>query len=75
MRKPRIPGAVQLMATPMTMGVDEFTRYLNQDIAKWARIVKVSGAKPEQCESRPKCHLDAKLEFADLVRQSCVAGL
>ncbi|HEX7436233.1 MAG TPA: tripartite tricarboxylate transporter substrate binding protein [Caldimonas sp.] len=35
-------------ATPMTMGVDEFTRYLNQDIAKWARIVKISGAKPDQ---------------------------
>lgn len=31
----------------MTMGVDEFTRYLNDDIAKWANIVKVSGAKPE----------------------------
>jgi tripartite-type tricarboxylate transporter receptor subunit TctC len=29
----------------MTMGVDEFTRYLNSDIAKWANIVKVSGAK------------------------------
>jgi tripartite-type tricarboxylate transporter receptor subunit TctC len=35
-------------ATPMTMGVDEFTRYLNQDIEKWARIVKISGAKPDQ---------------------------
>jgi tripartite-type tricarboxylate transporter receptor subunit TctC len=35
-------------ATPMTMGVDEFTRYLNQDIAKWTRIVKISGAKPDQ---------------------------
>lgn len=31
----------------MTMNVDEFTRYLNDDIAKWANIVKVSGAKPE----------------------------
>jgi tripartite-type tricarboxylate transporter receptor subunit TctC len=31
----------------MTMGVDEFTRYMNDDIAKWARIVKFSGAKPE----------------------------
>ena len=31
----------------MTMGVDEFTRYLNEDIAKWAHIVKISGAKPE----------------------------
>jgi tripartite-type tricarboxylate transporter receptor subunit TctC len=34
-------------STPMTMGVDEFTRYLNEDITKWARIVKVSGAKVE----------------------------
>ncbi|HEY6134168.1 MAG TPA: tripartite tricarboxylate transporter substrate binding protein [Rubrivivax sp.] len=31
----------------MTMGVDEFTRYMNDDITKWARIVKFSGAKPE----------------------------
>jgi tripartite-type tricarboxylate transporter receptor subunit TctC len=28
----------------LTMNVDEFTRYLNTDITKWARIVKVSGA-------------------------------
>jgi tripartite-type tricarboxylate transporter receptor subunit TctC len=35
-------------ATPMTMGTDEFARYLNQDIEKWARIVKISGAKPDQ---------------------------
>jgi len=35
-------------ATPMTMSVAEFTRYLNDDIVKWARIVKISGAKPEQ---------------------------
>lgn len=33
--------------TPMTMGIDEFSRYLNDDIAKWAHIVKVSGAKAE----------------------------
>ncbi len=33
--------------TAMTMGVDEFSRYMNDDIAKWARIVKFSGAKPE----------------------------
>jgi tripartite-type tricarboxylate transporter receptor subunit TctC len=31
--------------TAMTMGVDEFTRYMNDDIAKWANIVKISGAK------------------------------
>lgn len=31
----------------MTMGVDEFTRYMNDDIVKWARIVKFSGAKVE----------------------------
>ena len=35
-------------ATPMTMSVDEFTRFLNADITKWARIVKISGAKPDQ---------------------------
>jgi tripartite-type tricarboxylate transporter receptor subunit TctC len=33
--------------TPMTMGLDEFTRYLNDDIAKWANVVRISGAKPE----------------------------
>ena len=33
--------------TAMTMGVDEFGRYTNDDIAKWARIVKFSGAKAE----------------------------
>ena len=32
-------------AVPMVMGVDEFGRYLNGDIEKWARIVKLSGAK------------------------------
>jgi hypothetical protein len=31
----------------LTMNVDEFTRYLNEDIAKWAQVVKISGAKPE----------------------------
>ena len=35
-------------AMPMTMNVAEFTRYLDADIVKWAHIVKVSGAKPEQ---------------------------
>ena len=34
-------------ATPMTMGVDEFTRYIDDDIVKWAKVVKFSGAKPE----------------------------
>ena len=32
----------------MVMGVEAFGRYLQDDIAKWARIVKVSGAKAEQ---------------------------
>ena len=31
----------------MTMSVDEFTRYLEADIGKWAQVVKVSGAKAE----------------------------
>ncbi len=34
-------------ATPMTMAPDEFTRYMNDDVAKWARIVRISGAKVE----------------------------
>lgn len=34
-------------ATPMTMGVDEFARYVDADIAKWAKVVKFSGAKEE----------------------------
>lgn len=33
-------------AVPMSMTVPEFDQYLNADIAKWANIVKVSGAKP-----------------------------
>ena len=33
--------------TAMTMSVDEFTRYMADDITKWARIVKISGAKAE----------------------------
>jgi tripartite-type tricarboxylate transporter receptor subunit TctC len=35
-------------AVPMVMGVESFGRYLQDDIAKWARIVKISGAKAEQ---------------------------
>ena len=35
-------------ATPMTMNPEEFAKYLNDDIAKWARIVKISGAKADQ---------------------------
>jgi tripartite-type tricarboxylate transporter receptor subunit TctC len=35
-------------AVPMTMTVAEFTRFLDDDIVKWARIVKISGAKPDQ---------------------------
>jgi len=35
-------GAVALSMTP-----DEFARYMREDIEKWARIVKLSGAKPD----------------------------
>ena len=34
-------------ATPMVMSVADFNRYVQGDIAKWARIVKISGAKAE----------------------------
>jgi len=35
-------------ALPMPMTPDEFSRYLNDDIVKWERIVKISGAKADQ---------------------------
>lgn len=34
-------------AVPMSMTVSEFDQYLSADIAKWAHIVKISGAKPD----------------------------
>jgi tripartite-type tricarboxylate transporter receptor subunit TctC len=34
-------------AVPMSMSVPEFQQYLKDDIAKWANIVRISGAKPE----------------------------
>jgi tripartite-type tricarboxylate transporter receptor subunit TctC len=36
-------GAVAMSMTP-----DEFGHFLREDIEKWARVVKVSGAKPDQ---------------------------
>jgi tripartite-type tricarboxylate transporter receptor subunit TctC len=35
-------------AVPMAMTPEEFARYTADDIAKWERIVKISGAKPDQ---------------------------
>ncbi|MDB5901383.1 MAG: transporter [Betaproteobacteria bacterium] len=35
-------------AVPMVMSPGEFERYMNDDIAKWAKIVKLSGARPDQ---------------------------
>jgi len=35
-------------AVAMTMSPDEFARYMSEDIVKWERIVKISGAKPDQ---------------------------
>ena len=35
-------------AAAMTMTPDEFGKYIAQDIVKWERIVKISGAKPDQ---------------------------
>ena len=35
-------------ATPMQMSPDAFTKYVRDDIDKWAQVVKVSGAKFEE---------------------------
>jgi len=35
-------------AVAMTMNPDEFARFMTDDIAKWDRIVKISGAKADQ---------------------------
>jgi tripartite-type tricarboxylate transporter receptor subunit TctC len=35
-------------AVPMTKTPAEFARFLEQDIVKWERVVKISGAKPDQ---------------------------
>jgi tripartite-type tricarboxylate transporter receptor subunit TctC len=35
-------------AEPMAMTVADFEKYLNADIAKWAKVVKISGAKADQ---------------------------
>jgi tripartite-type tricarboxylate transporter receptor subunit TctC len=32
-------------SAPLTMNVEEFTRYLNEDIAKWANLVKSANIK------------------------------
>jgi tripartite-type tricarboxylate transporter receptor subunit TctC len=35
-------------AVPLTMTVAEFEKYLHADIAKWAKVVKISGARADQ---------------------------
>jgi tripartite-type tricarboxylate transporter receptor subunit TctC len=35
-------------AVAMTMTPDEFGKYIGEDVVKWERIVKISGAKPDQ---------------------------
>jgi tripartite-type tricarboxylate transporter receptor subunit TctC len=35
-------------AAAMTMTPDAFGKYIAEDIVKWERIVKISGAKPDQ---------------------------
>ena len=35
-------------AEPMNMSLAEFEKYLNADIAKWAKVVKASGARADQ---------------------------
>jgi tripartite-type tricarboxylate transporter receptor subunit TctC len=32
-------------AIPMGMGIDQFDKFLREEIVKWAKVVEVSGAK------------------------------
>ena len=41
-------GWLKQGAVPMSMSPEEFGRFLRDDIEKWARIVKISGARPDQ---------------------------
>jgi tripartite-type tricarboxylate transporter receptor subunit TctC len=35
-------------AVAMQMSPDEFARFMREDIEKWSRVVKVSGAQPDR---------------------------
>jgi tripartite-type tricarboxylate transporter receptor subunit TctC len=35
-------------ASAMTMPADEFSKYVIDDIAKWEKVIKISGAKPDR---------------------------
>ncbi len=35
-------------ALPLAMSLDEFAQYLREDIEKWARVVKITGARADQ---------------------------
>ncbi|HEY1325579.1 MAG TPA: tripartite tricarboxylate transporter substrate binding protein [Casimicrobiaceae bacterium] len=35
-------------AVPMTMTPEAFTKYLDDDIVKWERVVRISGARPDR---------------------------
>jgi tripartite-type tricarboxylate transporter receptor subunit TctC len=46
---PEVKGAWEKQgAVAMSMTPDEFARFMREDIDKWARIVKLSGAKPDR---------------------------
>jgi len=32
---------------PMGMSIDQFDKFLREDIVKWAKVVKLSGAKQD----------------------------
>ncbi len=41
------PALAEIGAYPMTMTPDEFTAFIRGEIGKWAKVVKVSGARAE----------------------------
>ena len=47
-RAKRAERGVMVGAVAMSMSPDEFGRFMREDIEKWARVVKISGAKADR---------------------------
>jgi len=41
-------AALLVCLAASSRGADDFSKYVAADIAKWEKVIKVSGAKPDQ---------------------------